>query len=105
MVSILKSLLLVGIAVFLSVPAVAQDGKTLYSTSFCSTCHGLSGTALVPNYPSLKGQNAQYMNAQVKDIISGVRKSNLTILMTNNPNIKTISETNINSITEYIAKP
>ena len=89
----------------MSVSALAQDGKALYETSFCSTCHGLSGTALVPNYPSLKGQNAQYMNAQVKDIISGVRKSNLTILMTNNPNITAISETNISSITEYIAKP
>ena len=95
MTSIIKSLLLTGIIALLSTSVFAQDGKMLYKTTFCSTCHGLTGKAIVPNYPSLKGQNAKYMSAQVKDIISGVRKSNLTILMTNNPNINTFWVGNI----------
>ena len=105
MASVMKLVILLSMSVLMSAPLYAADGKTLYQTKFCSTCHGVKGKALVPNYPSLVGQNAKYMSAQVKDILSGVRKTNMTILMSNNPVIKNLTEKELTAITEYIANP
>ena len=80
----------------------AQDGKKLYTEKFCITCHGVLGIAVVPNYPSLAGQNPRYMIQQVKDILSGKRKSNLTSLMTNNPVVNEITDKEMEAIVEYL---
>ncbi len=91
------------ILLFLWQPALALDGKQLYATKFCITCHGEKGIAEVPNYPSLAGQNPRYMTAQVNDILSGKRKSDLTILMTDNPIVAGITEEELAAIIDYLA--
>ena len=92
-----------GLTTLFSSQSFAQDGKSLYSTRFCITCHGENGKAVINNYPSLAGQNPQYMIAQVREILAGKRKSDLTILMTNNPIIKNLSDKELQAIIKYIA--
>ncbi len=40
----------------------------------CSACHGVDGNSLVPIYPSLAGQSANYIVKQLADFKSGERK-------------------------------
>ena len=63
-------------------PAVAQDGPALYKAKTCWSCHGKDAkTPLMPFYPSLAGQNADYMYNQMVDIKSGARSNGQTAAM------------------------
>ncbi len=58
----------------LSMPAAALDGAKLYMKKTCVACHGKGATApILPTYPKLAGQNADYAFNQMKDIKSGAR--------------------------------
>ncbi len=60
----------------------AADGATLYKTKTCIACHGPDGKApVLPTYPRLAGQNAEYMLNQAKDIKSGARNNGQTAAM------------------------
>lgn len=62
--------------------AVAADGAALYKAKTCWSCHGKDAkTPLMPFYPSLAGQNADYMFNQMKDIKSGARSNGQTAAM------------------------
>ena len=68
-VSLLLSLGITGLA---HAAGDAEAGKTKILT--CSACHGADGnTSLMPVYPKLGGQGANYLFKQMKDIKSGVR--------------------------------
>ena len=41
----------------------------------CATCHGEKGQSVSPQFPSLAGQNPEYMVKQMNDFKSGKRKS------------------------------
>ena len=61
---------------------VAQDGAALYKAKTCWSCHGKDAkTPLMPFYPSLAGQNADYMYNQMVDIKSGARSNGQTAAM------------------------
>lgn len=81
----------------------AQDGRTFFTTRFCITCHGKNGRAIMPIYPNLTGQNSPYMIAQVKHILGGRRKSDLTVLMTNNPIVMGVTDKELEAITTYLS--
>ncbi|MGB1239641.1 MAG: c-type cytochrome [Pseudomonadales bacterium] len=49
----------------------AAEGKA--KAASCAACHAADGNSLVPNFPKLAGQNAQYLIKQMQDIKSGVR--------------------------------
>jgi cytochrome c len=81
--------------------ASAQQGKTLYTQKGCPACHGPDGnTPLAPNYPKLKGQNADYMVAQIKAFKSGERKGALSSLMA--PMAATINDTESAEIAKWL---
>ena len=62
--------------------AVAQDGAALYQAKVCHTCHGADGdTPIMPLYPKLGGQNADYAYNQMKDIKSGARSNGQSAAM------------------------
>ncbi len=62
--------------------AHAADGAELYTTKTCNACHGADAkTPLLPVYPKLAGQNADYMFNQMKDIKSGARNNGQTAAM------------------------
>ncbi|MEW8508436.1 MAG: cytochrome c [Candidatus Thiodiazotropha sp.] len=56
--------------------AYALDGAELYMTKTCWSCHGKdANTPIMPVYPKLAGQNADYAYNQMKDIKSGTRSN------------------------------
>ena len=65
--------------------AMALDGAALYLDPMkggCSACHGKdANTPIMPTYPKLAGQNAEYAYNQIKDIESGARSNGMTAAM------------------------
>ena len=65
--------------------AMALDGGALYmdpTKGGCSACHGKDAkTPIMPSYPKLAGQNADYAFNQMIDIQSGKRNNGMTAAM------------------------
>ncbi len=62
--------------------ASAADGATLFKTKTCWSCHGKDAkTPIMPMYPKLAGQSAEYAFNQMKDIKSGKRNNGQTAAM------------------------
>ena len=62
--------------------AAAADGAELFKTKTCWSCHGKdANTPIMPVYPKLAGQNADYALAQMKDIKSGARANGQSAAM------------------------
>ena len=74
---------LLSTAVHPAVPAHAQQApmtaeaaaaaKRLYTTKTCIACHGRDGRKAIQDYPDIAGQRADYVVAQIKDILDGKR--------------------------------
>lgn len=62
--------------------AAAADGAGLFESKTCWACHGKdANTPIMPIYPTLLGQNADYAFNQMKDIKSGARNNGQTAAM------------------------
>ena len=62
--------------------AMAADGAALFQAKTCWSCHGKDAkTPIMPIYPKLAGQNADYAFNQMKDIKSGARNNGQTAAM------------------------
>ena len=77
---------LVGISLFvaggMAADVMAADGAELFKTKTCWSCHGKdANTPIMPIYPKLAGQNADYAFNQMKDIKSGARSNGQTAAM------------------------
>lgn len=58
------------------------SGAELYQQRTCVACHGKDAkTPLLPEYPKLAGQNAEYTKRQMTDIKSGARNNGNTAAM------------------------
>ncbi len=68
-----------------SASALALDGEALYKNprkGGCVACHGKDAKSpMMPLYPKLAGQNAEYLLQQMKDIKSGARNNGMTAAM------------------------
>ena len=83
--------------------AVFAGGKELYATKGCVSCHGDAGKkALLPNYPTLAGQNSAYLLQQIKDIKSGARANGQSIVM--KPFTIPLTEAEMKQISDYLSK-
>jgi cytochrome c len=91
-------------AAFVAGPAIgAPDGAKLYSEKTCNACHGPKGDKpLMPNYPKVAGQNAAYIEAQMKDIKSGARNNGQTAAMKGVMHL--VNDEEIKAISEYLSK-
>ena len=79
-----KTLVIIPVTLIaLSVSGVVQaDGAELYKTKTCWSCHGKDANSpIMPAYPKLAGQNADYAYNQMKDIKSGARNNGQTAAM------------------------
>ena len=66
----------------LGTAAIAADGAELYKTKTCWSCHGKDAkTPLLPVYPRLAGQSADYAFNQMKDIKAGTRANGMSAAM------------------------
>jgi cytochrome c len=61
---------------------LALDGAALYKAKTCWACHGKdANTPIMPTYPKLAGQNADYAYNQMLDIKSGARSNGQSAAM------------------------
>ncbi len=76
-------LLVTFLAIMASLSNVAQaDGAGLFQEKTCWSCHGKDAkTPLLPIYPKLAGQNADYAFNQMKDIKTGARANGQSAAM------------------------
>ena len=91
-------------AALVAAPAIAApDGAALYKDKTCNACHGPTGNKpLMPNYPKVAGQNAAYMEAQMKDIKSGARNNGQTAAMKGVMHL--VNDEEIKAIADYLSK-
>ena len=70
-----KIALIAGAAVLaLGMGTASASGADLFTAKGCGGCHGPDAKSpIMPTYPKLAGQNAEYAAAQMKDIKSGAR--------------------------------
>jgi cytochrome c len=91
-------------AALVASPAIAAlDGAKLYAEKTCNACHGPKGDKpLMPDYPKIAGQNAKYLEQQMKDIKSGARNNGQTAAMKGVMHL--VNDEEIKAISEYLAK-
>ncbi len=76
-------------------------GKDLYTAKLCATCHGADGnTPIMPIYPRLAGQNAQYLIDQMKAIKDGTRSNGQSAAM--KALMANVSEDEIKTLAEWL---
>lgn len=81
----------------------APDGAALYADKTCNACHGPKGDKpLLPNYPKIAGQNAAYLEQQIKDIKSGARNNGQTAAMKGVLHL--VNDDEIKVIATYLSK-
>ncbi len=81
---------------------VSADGATLYQTKTCFSCHGKDAkTPLLPIYPKLAGQNADYAFNQMMDIKSGKRANGQSVAMQGVMGL--VNEAEMREIAEWLA--
>lgn len=72
---------LADMAAFLAGPAVAPAagskpvGKAPEAAQTCVACHGVDGIGITPQYPTLAGQHADYLERALTDYKKGGRKN------------------------------
>ncbi|WP_260295551.1 c-type cytochrome [Sedimenticola hydrogenitrophicus] len=82
--------------------AAAADGAALYASKGCAACHGADAKSpIMPAYPKLAGQNAQYALNQMKDIKSGARNNGQTAAMKGI--VMGVSDEEMQAIAEWLA--
>jgi len=80
----------------------AENGKKLFKSKTCFTCHGADGnTPLAPIYPKLGGKEAAYLAKRMSDIKSGAYTTPLTPQM--KPFIGMVAEQEIKDIAQWLA--
>ncbi len=82
--------------------AAASQGAELYKSKTCFTCHGEDGNKpLLPNYPTIAGQNPEYALQQMKDIASGDRANSQSAAM--KAIMAIVSEEEMKILADYVA--
>ncbi len=83
--------------------SASADGAQLYQTKTCFSCHGKDAkTPLLPMYPKLAGQNAEYAFNQMKDIKSGVRANGQSAAMQGVMGL--VNEDEMRQIADWLSK-
>ncbi len=79
----MKKMLVAVVAATLSTGAVTAGdaGAGKAKAAVCAGCHGMNGKAMVPNYPSLAGQNAAYIEGALKAYKTQERKGYQAAIM------------------------
>ncbi|KDM90152.1 c-type cytochrome [Photobacterium galatheae] len=99
-----KTLTLTLIATLFSLPALAagdaQAGKS--KAAICAACHGANGIAVIPGYPNLKGQNAQYIVNALKSYKSKERTGGNALVM--QPQAAMLSDTDMENVAAYFSQ-
>jgi cytochrome c len=102
-------LLFIAAVATLASTVVLADGAALYAEKTCVACHGKEGRKpMTPTFPKLAGQNAAYMEQQMRDIKSGARSNGSSAamkgVMVNPEGDQLVSDSEIKEIAQYLSK-
>jgi cytochrome c553 len=64
------------LATVLTGPVAAGDAKTIAAT-VCVACHSTDGNSVIPMFPKIAGLQEEYIVKQLRDFMSGRRKSDV----------------------------
>ncbi|MEB4591626.1 cytochrome c [Candidatus Thiothrix sp. Deng01] len=82
--------------------AASADGAALYTSKACASCHGADAkTSILPVYPKLAGQNAEYLLEQLKDIRDGKRTNGQAAVM--KPIVASLTDDEAKELADYLA--
>lgn len=65
----------------------------------CIACHGMDGVGILPEYPTIGGQHADYLHQALRDYRSGKRQN---VIM--NGFAATLTDADIRAVAEYFAQ-
>ncbi|MDO8607970.1 MAG: c-type cytochrome [Phaeospirillum sp.] len=83
-------------------PALAADGKALFTDKGCVACHGEDAkTPMQEGFPKLAGQGAEYALNQMKDIKSGARTNGQSVDVMK-PIVAELSEDEMKAMADYL---
>jgi cytochrome c553 len=77
--------------------ADVEAGRAIADSS-CLACHGKNGIGIIPMYPNLAGQKAEYTAAQMRAFRSGERKNPIMAPLAAN-----LSDADIEAVAAYYA--
>jgi cytochrome c553 len=80
-----------------AVPADAPPAPA--AVAICAACHGATGVSVVPNYPILAGQYADYLKRQIGEYKDGGRKNAIMSGMA-----ATIKDSDVDALAEYFSR-
>lgn len=70
----MKKFIIASMTAGLLFSANAQAMEAPAKAKTCVGCHGADGNSMVPNFPKLAGQHANYLEKALKDFRDGFRK-------------------------------
>lgn len=91
-----KLLLIAATSGFLFNAPAALSAEMPAKANTCVGCHGADGNSMVPIFPKIAGQHAQYIEKALKDFRDGFRKN-----ATMEPFAKTLSDKDIKELAAY----
>lgn len=69
---------MVALGLFLAAPAFGDEERTrTIVANICAACHGLDGNSTIPTFPKLAGRRPDYIVRELKEFVSGKRKSDV----------------------------
>lgn len=78
-----------------------MDGKKLYTSKGCVSCHGVEGIEpIMATYPKIGGQSAPYLVAKLKSYKAGEIKGAQSALMT--PMAGLLNEDEMDAVAAYL---
>ena len=85
------------------------DGAALYAEKTCIACHGKEGKKpMIPAFPKIAGQNAAYIELQMRDIKSGARANGSSAamkgVMVNPEGVELVTDKDIKDLALYLSK-
>lgn len=83
-------------------PALAADGKALFTDKGCVACHGEDAkTPMQEGFPKLAGMPADYLLNQMKDIKSGARANGQSVDVMK-PIVDELTEDEMKAMADYL---
>jgi cytochrome c553 len=80
-------------------PAPANAPPAPAAVAVCAACHGATGISVVPNYPNLAGQHADYLRREIAEYKDGGRKNAIMSGMS-----ATIKDSDVNALADYFSR-
>jgi cytochrome c553 len=80
-------------------PAPASAPPAPAAVAVCAACHGPTGISIVPNYPNLAGQHADYLKREIAEYKDGGRKNAIMSAMA-----ATIKDSDVEALADYFSR-